>query len=179
MDTYRRQFSWFGAALIVFGGALLLHRLNVINIGFMSIVYGFLILAGLAGVIRGFSDNLRGKVFWSSVLFLAGVFFLLRSIDRFNIAYYLMVPAMFLIFGISFFMMFLNNVREWHLLIPMVFLCGIGMAFLLSEMGYVYWDYWDVWYIVHTYWPIGIIFLGLGLMLRRRHHIHPPTQPTV
>ena len=179
MDTIKRQISWFGIALILFGAALLLHKLHIVQIGFWNIFFGFMILLGLGGVIRGFTENLRGKVFWSSVLFLYGVFFLLRSIDRFDISYDLFFPASFLVFGIAFLMMFLNNFRDWHLLVPAVFFCGIGTAFLLSELGYLY--YWDVWDMVHRYWPIVIIALGLALMLRRRPQLPPPppAQPTM
>jgi hypothetical protein len=181
MDTYKRQFSWFGAALIIFGAALLLHKLHYVNVGFGDIFCVFMMLLGLGGVIRGFSENLRGKVFWSSVLFLYGVYFFLRNMDRFEFgySYRLFMPASFLIFGIAFFMMFLNNVRDWHLLIPMFFLSGIGVAFLLSELGYIY--YWDVWDVLHRYWPIVVILIGLALMIRRKPQAQipsPPGQPT-
>lgn len=177
MDTLKRQFSWFGAALVLFGAALLLHKLHFINVSFWNIFWGFLVLLGLSGVVQGFSKNRRGQVFWSSVGFLYGIFFLLRSIDRFDIGYDMFFPASFLIFGIAFFMMFLNNFHDWHLLIPSVFLCGIGTAFLLSELGYFY--YWDVYDAVHRYWPVVIIAIGLALMLRRRPHLPPPSQPTI
>jgi hypothetical protein len=178
MDTYKRQFSWFGVALILFGAALLMNKLNYVHFGFWNIFYVFLMLIGLAGVIRGFSENLKGKIFWSSVLFLYGVFFSLRNIDRYEFGYHLFLPASFLIFGIAFFMMFLNNFRDWHLLIPTFFLSGIGVAFLLSELGYIY--YWDVWEMLHTYWPVVVILIGLALMIRRRPQIPPPpVQPTM
>lgn len=176
MDRMKRQFSWLGAVLILLGGLLLMRRLHVFDIRMAQIIFGFMIIWGIVLVGRGFSAIANGKVFWGTALFLFGVYFFIRDIDFLDISYRLIIPATFLIFGTAFLMMWLNNVREWQVLIPAFLIGGAGVAFLMSEFGYL--SYWDVWETLHRYWPIAIILLGIGIMFRKsRQHLPPPMPP--
>ncbi|MBI4809915.1 MAG: hypothetical protein HY800_00385 [Ignavibacteriales bacterium] len=157
--------SWFGIALIVIGAAMLLDQLDVLNIDFSTIFWPLLMLIGIVTVGRGFTENRRAKIYWGTVLFLYSLFFLLKSIDYFEIYAHTFFPASFLIFGIAFFMMYLNNFKDWPLLIPAIVLSGIGSIFILTEYGFFY--RWDVWDAVRTYWPVILILFGLAILLKR------------
>ena len=163
--------SWFGIILVVFGAAMLLDRLDVINVDFSNILWPFMMILGLLIVGRGFSADRRGKIYWGTVLFLYSLFFLLRSIDRFEIEGYMFFPASFIIFGIAFFMMYLTNLKDWPLLIPSVILCFVGSMFILTEYGILY--RWEVWDIVRLWWPVILILFGVAMLLKRRCNSTP------
>jgi hypothetical protein len=172
MQTAKRHIPWFGVALIIIGIALLLDRLNVLNIEFSTIFWPIVMLFGLLRVGYGFSQNVQRRVFGGTVMFLYGLFFFLRSSDYVDLHGHIFFPATFLILGLAFFMMFLNNFKEWVFLLPAILLCGVGAAFILSEMGYLY--RYDVWEAVHLYWPLGLVIIGLAIILRRRTPTQPP-----
>lgn len=176
MDAMKRQFSWLGGGLILFGTLMLLRKFHLIHLQFSQIVFGFMILWGLVQVGRGFAAAIGGKVFWGTILFLFGVFFFLKQIDSLDIGGHMVVPSAFLILGIAFFMMWMNNVRDWYLIAPALFFGGVGVAFMASELGYL--SYWDVWEMLHRYWPVVIIMIGLAIMFKRnRYYMPPPTNP--
>lgn len=174
MKFQQPKFSLFGVALIVIGVLLLLRNLDVLTLRFASYFWPLIMLFGVVGVGQGFSANRRGKVFWSTVVFLYALFFFLRSLDFIEMRGHFFIPASFLVFGLAFLMMYLVNVREWALLIPSFVLIGLGSIFILDEFGYV--DGWEVWYSIRQYWPIAIILFGLGILLRRKSL--PPSSAT-
>jgi len=166
MEKSKYHVSWFGVALILFGAAMLLSKLHIFHIEFMQVFWSLVMLVGISKVTQGFSRNYQGKIFWGTVFFLAGLFFLLHTIDTLEIHQHMLPSALFLILGIAFSMTYLNNVRQWHLLIPALVLGGIGTAFVLAEFGYL--SRWDVWEAARTYWPLALILLGLAIILRKR-----------
>ena len=166
MEEKKLRFPWFGIALIIFGAALLLRRMDIISVAFSQIFWSLMMVVGIVGVGRGFANSRRGRVFWGTVLFLYSLFFLLRSLDSVEIHFYMFFPGTFLIFGLAFVMMYLQDVRDWFLLIPALFLCAIGILLLLTETGYLY--RWEVWEAIHLYWPVVLILLGIALIFRRR-----------
>ena len=168
-DSRKGPIPLIAVALIVVGGMLLLDRLNVVRIEYDMVFWFLVMLVGLMRVVQGFSRDRRGRIFAGTVLFLYGLFFLLRSSDYVDVRMRMFIPATFLVFGIALLMMFLNNYREWELLIPSFLFCGIGIAFVLSELGYL--DSYEVWDVVHLYWPLGLVVVGLALLLRRRTQI--------
>ncbi len=175
MTNNSRRLPWFGAALIVVGLLMLLNRLDVLEIHFFSVVLPILMVFGVVVVARGFSQNAAGKVFWGTVLFLYSLFFFLRSIDSLNLHGPLVVPSTFIILGLAFAMLFLNNVREWFFLLPAVFLTGIGVVFILVEYDYLYG--WEAWSVLGRYWPVLLILVGVAVILRRKEHRTPAPPP--
>jgi|WetSurMetagenome_2_1015567.scaffolds.fasta_scaffold597402_2 hypothetical protein len=177
MSKTAQKISWFGIVLIVIGLAMLLDRFDVFNLRFSTIFWPMVSLCGLVLVGRGYAQERRGRVFWGTVLFLYGIFFVLRSIDYFEIYGYTFFPASFLVFGLAFFMMYLCNFRDWPLLIPSMILLGIGSLILMNEYGFLY--PYEVFDIIHMYWPVALILFGVGLMLRKKYpstqQANPPT----
>jgi hypothetical protein len=157
---------WLGIALIIVGSLLLLDRAHVIHVYAWGVVWPVLMLAGAMGVIRGFSAARHGKIFWGTVLFLYSLFFFLKSIDVFDIEAAMFVPASFFAFGSAFLMLFVNDFRQWPFLIPGSIFIAIGALIILAEYDYM--SFWDVRDLLHTYWPLILIVLGLTTLLRRR-----------
>lgn len=176
MANSRSRYPWIGLLMIVLGGILLLDKLHVVEIGYWMIVWSVVMLFGLVGVARGFARNRRGKIFWGTVWFLYGLFFLLQSSDIFYVRGHMFIPSTFLIIGISFLMVYLNNLHDWVHLVLAVFIGGIGALFILADLEYF--SYWDVRDWVHTYWPIALILIGVSLMLRRRSRIDEVSPPS-
>jgi hypothetical protein len=70
------------------------------------------------------------------------------------------------IFGFSFLVLFIFNVRDWHLLIPSLLFVGLGAALMLTELKMLYAE--QVWHVVKSYWPVALILMGAAMVLRKR-----------
>lgn len=167
MTNGRPFISWFGIALVIIGGALLLTKLNILDVRFSTIFWAVFSLFGLLSTIRGFSMNIRWKIFWGTLSFLYGLFFFLRASDLVELHGHIFLPVTFLVFGVAFLMMFLNDTKEWFFVIPALFLGGAGTLFILADLDYF--SYWDMYDTIHLYWPLILIILGLGFIFRRRN----------
>ena len=100
----------------------------------------------------------------------------MQSADFVELRGHIFPPATFLIFGMAFLMMFINNFRDWYFLIPAAFLGLTGMFLILADYGFVYRS--EVWEAVSIYWPVVLILFGIGIIFRRRSR--PPSgQATV
>jgi hypothetical protein len=166
MKVSSAKIPWFGVALIIFGALLLIDKLDLVDLSFHEIFWPVIMLLGLAGVGRGFTQNKKAKIFFGTVVFLYALFFFLHSMESVDLNSYLAIPSTFLILGIAFLMVFCNNFQEWIFLIPSLLLGGIGVALILGEMGVLY--YWEVWDAVAMYWPVALVLFGLGMVLRRK-----------
>jgi len=156
----------FGILLLVVGVALLLEKLDVIEFGWSKILWAAVAVLGAAIVIRAFVQDGRARVFWGTILFLYGLFFLLRSLDLVEGHIAVFMPATFTILGFGFLMLFVSDTKDWHLLIPSVILLGFGGAFMLAEAGYL--RRWEMWDTFRTWWPLILVLVGFSLILRRR-----------
>jgi hypothetical protein len=175
MEKPGPRIPWLGIALILFGALLLVNKLDLVDISFHQIFWPIVMLLGLVGVGRGFGRGKRGKIFFGTLVFLFGLYFLLHSIDRFEIGGHLIVASSFLIFGIAFLMVWFNDVRDWYYLIPAALSGGVGVALLGSELGYL--SHWEVLDAVRVYWPLALILFGVGMILRRKMHSSSDTTP--
>ena len=162
----QRRLPVFGILLLVVGIALLLEKLDVIEFGWSKVLWAAVAVLGAAIVIRSFVQNGRGGIFWGTLLFLYGLFFLLRSLDLIESHVTVFMPASFTILGFGFLMLFVSDPKDWHLLIPSVILLGFGGAFMLAEAGYIH--RWEMWDTFRTWWPLVLVLVGFSLILRRR-----------
>jgi hypothetical protein len=168
VDHIRKRFPIIGVILIVIGVALLLHEMEVINIGAGTLVWIGVFAYGAATIIRAFIVNERGKIFWGTLCYLTGLLFLLKKFGFLHESFSLYFPAFILIVGLSFFMLFVFNIRDWHLLIPSFIFLAVGAALMLTQMGY--WYTRDVWNVIRSYWPVLLILLGGVMILRKRQY---------
>jgi len=159
------RFSWLGTGLVIIGAAMLLDRLDLVRVGWQPVFWIVILIFGGLRAVDGFSRKKHGRVFWGTMLFLFGTYQLLRGLDVVELRSYWMLPAMLVIVGSSFLMMYVGSPREWHLLIPSALLLGTGAALILTEHGYIY--RYDVIETVRLYWPVGLIMFGLALVARR------------
>ncbi len=161
-----KKYPWNGIILILLGTALLIHQTGLINIRFFQIIWIALALWGFIITLRGFATNSKGKIFWGTVLFLSGVSFIIHSFDLIEMPHRIFLPAVFIIFGFAFLMMFLDNFREFSSFLLSIIFFVIGSLLILAEIGYL--NRWDVVYYIKNYWPVILIILGVGLILKRR-----------
>lgn len=157
------SFPWFGVLLVLVGGALLLDRLAVLHLEYGRIMLGAAVVFGMYHVVRGFSRNRNGSIFWGTVLFLYGVYFFVRTFALFEFPKHLFFPASVLIFGVAIMMVYLNNLKEWFLIVPGVFLTAIGTILLLGRLEL--YDVWELWEPVRLYWPVVMILTGVAILL--------------
>jgi hypothetical protein len=125
-----------------------------------------LLAYGAATVIRSFVVNDRRRVFFGTLCYLTGILFLLKKVEALHGGIELYFPAFLIIFGLSFFMLFVFNIKDWHLLIPAFIFGGLGAALMLTHLGY--WYTTDVLHAIGSYWPILLIIMGVSMLLRRQ-----------
>ncbi|MBI2618882.1 MAG: hypothetical protein HYW57_02260, partial [Ignavibacteriales bacterium] len=120
-----------GSLLIIVGIALLLHRLDIVSLRWDKLFW----LVGVTGggflVADGFTRRRRGRVFWGSVLFLGSLYFVLLRFGVLARYDFPLVPMLFVVFGLSFFLLYLADLRATTLLIPALLFTGAGGAAIL------------------------------------------------
>jgi hypothetical protein len=171
------RIPWLGVIFVVLGLMLLIEKLGYYHLHFGMIFWPLVLIFGFMKVVEGFSGNNSGRIFFGTICFLYGVYFLLRSSDYFEMRFHMFLPATFIIIGFAFVMIFLNTPREWAFLLPAILLMSAGIAYLLSDVGYF--SPWEVRELVRLYWPVGLIIAGLAIILRWRSQksAHTPSEP--
>jgi len=154
-----------GIFLIVLGTGLLLKQLNVIHIDGKTFLLFGLVAYGGAMVIRSFIFNIRQSLFLGSLCFYSGVLLLLGKYDLVENSAYVYIPGFLIVFGMAFLMLFIYNIRDIHLLVPAFIFVAIGVAFMMTEIGY--WYVSDVKDVIRMYWPVALILFGFLILLRR------------
>jgi hypothetical protein len=148
------------------GIGLLLRQLNIIRIDGKTFLLFGLIAYGGAVIIRSYTMNIRQSLFFASLCFYSGVLLLLGKYGLVENSPYIYVPGFLMVFGLAFVMLFIFNIRDVHLLVPAIIFIGLGIAFMMTEIGY--WYVSDVKDVIRMYWPLALILFG-GLMLLRRN----------
>ena len=155
-----------GLFLVILGVGLLLRQLNIVNVdGETFLIFG-LVAYGGAMVIRSFTMDIRQSLFFGSLCFYSGVLLLLGKYDLVENSPFIYVPGFLIVFGLAFLMLFVFNFKDYHLLVPSFIFIGIGVAFMMTEIGY--WYVSDVKDVIRMYWPAALILFG-GLMLLKRN----------
>lgn len=165
MERPRNSIPWNGIILILLGIILLLSHTKVINIHFSQILWSFLIVYGFISTIRGYRLNHNSKIFWGTVIFLFGMYFLINTFDLVETYHGQFVAVLFLIFGFAFLTIYMNNFREVISLIVGILLFTAGIFLMFENYGYL--DWMDVRTLIRTYWPVILILIGLRLLLKK------------
>ena len=166
MTDILKRVPLLGVSLILIGAAMLLHRLHVVSIHWQTLVWAIIALFGLYRALDGFAVNMRGRIFWGSLIFFVGLYNVLRWLDVVYLDRSYLFPLFVAAVGGSFLITYLSSPREWHILVPSVFFLGLGGLMIGTEMGYLY--RWDVIPLVNTYWPVALIVFGVSLLSRHR-----------
>jgi len=160
-----RKLSWIGIVMILVGLMMLLDRFDLIHLGLYPIFWSLVAVFGVVRCVDGFGKKKGGRVFWGTFLFLFGTYNILRHVDIVELRSYWMFPALLVIVGLSLFVTYVSIPKDWHLLVPAVFLLGAGVTLIMTEFGYFY--RYDVIRAFHVYWPIGLILFGLALVVSK------------
>jgi hypothetical protein len=158
VDAAHRKIGW-----ILIGIGILFVLRYILDWGF----YWAAVLLVIGGVILAYAlfSKAHGGVFAGTLLFLLGLFFLLRETDVLMDPMSDLWPIILIIVGVSFTMVFLFRPQEWGMLIPGGILLVIGVVILL----------WNYRYIsrytmsgIFNWWPLILIAIGAWLLLGRR-----------
>jgi hypothetical protein len=172
-----RKIPTLGIILIAVGLLLLADQIGIMRMSFWNFAMGFMVLFGATLVIRSFSRGDRNKVFWGTALFLLGLYFIFDSLDLITDRYTVIVPALFLILGFSFLMMYVYNLRDWHLLIPTIFFTGIGVLIFADSSGFF--DLYRLENYLLNFWPLLLILFGVGLIAKSRRRKQIKGNPVI
>ena len=99
MKNINPKISWFGIALILVGGMLLLDRFHILHLAFSTVFWPIIMILTLIGVGQGFAQSRRGKIFWNTVWFLYALFFFLRNSEFVELRSHMLMPATFFPFS--------------------------------------------------------------------------------
>jgi hypothetical protein len=160
------RIPFFGIILVVIGVGLLLRQLHIIRVDGTSMVLFGMIAYGAAMVLRSFLSNIRQSLFIGSLCFFSGIVLVLGKYDVIENSPYVYVPAFLIAAGLAFTMLFIYNFKDLHLLVPALIFIALGVAFMMTEVGYLYPS--DVKEAVSQYWPVAIIIFGVLMLFRRK-----------
>jgi hypothetical protein len=161
----KRGSVWFGSALVLVGALLLFDRFNLFSFRWPGVLWtGIAVLAAIM-LVRHFKGG-EGAVFWWTVLLLFSGYKLLRAFGIWIPPESIGLPAVLVMAGIGFLVMFLAVPANWHLLIPAVALGGVGTVMLLSDLGLM--PEMNARALIKDYWPFALIAFGAALLLNRR-----------
>jgi len=132
-------------------------------------IFGYgLIFYGISLVYISFGNNQRGRLFIGSIIFLSGLFLYIISKFEFFKESTLLIPALLLIFSISFLMLYLDNLRDKTVLLVSVlfFISGTIITIYNGEISFpVFLN--AIWHITLNYWPVVLIAVGIILIIHR------------
>ncbi len=163
----RNKISLFlGIVLVLSGLIILLDKFGILYLSWKKVISILLVFYGAYFGYSGFGLNSNSKVFWGSILFFFGIYLFIDSFGLLNPDVHFFWPVVMIITGLSFFMSFVNRPKDFALLLPAVTLVGIGVLFLLTNLGFIY--SFELWDRIEKFWPVLLIIFGLYFMLKRR-----------
>jgi hypothetical protein len=132
-------------------------------------IFGYgLIFYGISLVYISFGNNQRGRLFIGSIIFLSGLFLYIISKFEFFKESTLLIPAILLIFSISFLMLFFDNLHDKTVFLVSVlfFISGTIVTIYNGEISFPAFLN-AIWHITLNYWPVILIAIGIILIIHR------------
>jgi hypothetical protein len=160
------RFSWFALFLIVLGLSLMLHRLQLVDVPWYSMLWILVTILAAIRLFNGFVLKKRGNVFWGFFWMAIGCGATLYAYNLFDPGGGMMVAAATIVVGVAFLLMFVTVPRDWYVLVPAAFFLLLGGTILCVELGYF--DSWDVAPLISSYWPVALILFGGAILLNKR-----------
>lgn len=148
--------------------SILLKLLGIIDFDNREIWGYGLIFYGISLVYISFGSDQKGRLFIGSIIFLAGLFFYIISKFEFFQISTLIIPALLLIFSISFFMLFIDNLHEKSLLLisALFFVAGTIITLFNGEINLAAFLN-SIVKITLNYWVVVLIAIGIILIIQR------------
>ncbi len=149
---------------LIFIGLWLLSKNTRFMYNQWEYVYPCLILLFSAlFFIEASRKNHTNTLFWAVTFLGIGSFFVLRNFGIVEYYYWDDYWPVFLIsVGLGFLTLFVINPRDWGSLIPAALCLFFGFGFAMTNLFHVFWDF-EI--FIDAYWPVILIFFGIGLML--------------
>lgn len=146
-----------GIILILFGIALLSRRYYFFNLYYIR-SYGFF-LVGILFLVQGISHSSKPRIYFSSVITLIGLYYILDSLDIIYTYRELSISIYVLIFGLAFYPLFIFGKKKLNYLLIGNLLTLIGLMFLFWHLELI--DHNFLIRLIDNYWPLVIIILGV------------------
>lgn len=156
--------------LIFLALSIVLKLFGVIDVTTVELLGYALIFYGITLVYTSFGKNHTGILFIGSSLFLTGLLLFLINNFEFTNSNEIIFPAVLLIIGINFLMLFLDNTERLSFIavsLTAIF-SAIIVTFLLGSITFRTF-FISIINIVEKYWPIVIIAVGLIVLLNIEH----------
>jgi len=161
----KKQFPFFGVFLILIGLGIFFDKLNLFAFTWSRLWPIGLIIIGIWATVSAFIYNQRGKIFAGTFIFLFGILYFLKNYNYISLRHDIFLPALMIVIGLSFFMLFVFEPKDWGVLIPsLIFIC-IGLLITFTRLGYLF--YYEVWDFLAIYWPIILILIGISMLISK------------
>jgi len=160
-----------GIIFIAVGAWLFLHRFYHLRYYWEKIYPILICITGLLFLIEVYRRKSIRALFWGIFLLSIGCFFIIRNFEIIPYTYpdeYW--PVFILALGFGSLAKFIFNPRNWSALLQALLSLFFGFVFLENFYPWISWK-WRLDYEMFEYWPILIILLGLGILIR--HFINP------
>ena len=138
MEHKKKPFPVFGIFLILIGFGILFDRFDVFDLTWGRIWPIGLGIIGMWMAISAFLYNQRGKIFGGTFVFLLGILYFLKNYQYISLRHDIFLPALLIILGLSFFMLFVFEPRDWGVIIPSFIFIGLGLFITFTRLGYVF-----------------------------------------
>ena len=125
-----------------------------------------LMVVGGVLLIYAIVSGTHGGVFPGTLLFLLGLFFLLRETGALDDPMEDQWPLILIILGFSFVITFLFRPQDWGILIPGGILMIIGLLFFLRNYRYIS---WHTMHDILQWWPLILVAVGAWMLLGRKY----------
>lgn len=125
-----------------------------------------MIVVGGVLLVYAIVSGTQGGVFPGTLLFLLGLFLLLRETGVLDDPMEDQWPLILIILGFSFVITFLFRPQEWGILIPGGILMVIGLLFFLRNYRYIS---WHTMHDILRWWPLILVAVGAWMLLRLKH----------
>jgi hypothetical protein len=146
-----------------------LNYLGIISVDVEIIIAIAFILYSVITVYISLGSGDRASLVFATILFLAGVIFLVKSYYKITDTRGTIFSSILFITGAVMFILFIENPKEKILLAPsiimfllsivsIIFLKNIGLFNLVNKVGNIF----DV------FWPVLLLVLGISIFLNRK-----------
>jgi len=160
--------------LIFLALSIVLKLFGVIDVANVELLAYGLIFYGITLVYTSFGKKQSGILFIGSSLFLTGFLLFLINSFEFTNGNEIIFPAVLLIIGIDFLMLFLDN-RERKSFLAVSLTSIISAIIVILLLGSITFQtfFTSIINIAEKYWPIVLIATGLIILLNIEHKRKP------
>jgi len=150
-----------GIILILLGVALVSRQFHLFDFHYLK-SYGLFIF-GLLFLIHGISRSSSPKIYFSTVITLIGLYYILDVLNIVDAGSQLSVAVYTLIFGLAFYPLTLLKNRRLNYLLMGNLITLIGFIFLFWHLEII--NHRILITLVDRYWPVIIVLLGLIFLI--------------